>query len=80
MLTLYVRTGCPYCGKVLREAEEMGVTFILKNISEPEIAAELVARGGKQQVPYLVDEANDKEMYESEDIIAYLHESFKTGE
>ncbi len=80
MLTLYVRTGCGYCGKVLQEAEEMGITFNLKNVSDPAVVAELMARGGKQQVPYLVDEENNKEMYESDDIIAYLHESFKTGE
>ena len=76
MPILYVRPGCPYSHKVLLEAEELGVTFELKNVNEPAIADELVSRGGKLQMPYLVDEEHGVEMYESEDIIAHLHESF----
>ena len=32
--------------------------------------------GGKLQVPYLIDTGNGHEMYESDDIISYLHETF----
>ncbi|MDP6450176.1 MAG: glutathione S-transferase N-terminal domain-containing protein, partial [Lentisphaeria bacterium] len=37
---------------------------------------ELRERGGKTQVPYLVDSERDVEMYESEDIIAYIQEHY----
>jgi glutathione S-transferase len=37
---------------------------------------ELRERGGKVQVPYLVDPERDVEMYESEDIIAYIQEHY----
>tara|TARA_B100000809_G_scaffold96394_1_gene94947 strand:- start:894 stop:1094 length:201 start_codon:yes stop_codon:yes gene_type:complete len=37
---------------------------------------ELQERGGKVQVPYLVDPERDIEMYESEDIIAYIQEHY----
>ncbi|HUQ30427.1 MAG TPA: glutathione S-transferase N-terminal domain-containing protein [Candidatus Paceibacterota bacterium] len=72
MLTLYMRPLCPYCIKVLKTAHELGIVFELKNIANPEYAAELRTRGGKQQVPYLVDADRSIEMYESEDIVAYL--------
>ena len=72
MLTLYVKTGCPFCQKVLDAGEELGIAFDEKNIADDAIAAELVSRGGKRQVPYLVDTDRSVEMYESDDIVAYL--------
>ena len=71
-LILYVKTGCPWCQKVLDFATEKGIQFELRNIADPTVAQELINRGGKRQVPYLVDEKNAKEMYESADIIEYL--------
>lgn len=73
MLTLYVKTGCPFCAKVLIEADLLGITFNQKNIADPGVSEELLARGGKVQTPYLVDEEKGVEMYESDDIIDYLH-------
>lgn len=72
MLTLYVRAGCPFCHRVLAVSEELGISFDEKDIADDAVAAELVARGGKRQVPYLVDSDRGAEMYESEDIAAYL--------
>ena len=74
MLTLYVKTGCPFCEKVLAAGGELGVQFEEKNIADPAVAAELIARGGKRQVPYLVDGERSVEMYESGDIVAYIKE------
>jgi len=76
MLTLYVKTGCPFCHKVLDAGGDLGVTFEEKNIADDAVAAELIARGGKRQVPYLVDSERGVEMYESDDIIAYLREHY----
>ena len=75
MLTLYVKAGCPFCRRVLDAAAELGVSLEEKDVADPEVAAELVARGGKLQTPYLVDGARGIEMYESDDIIAYLRET-----
>ncbi len=72
MLTLYVRTGCPFCEKVLDEMAILGIEPALKNIADEGVAKDLVARGGKQQVPYLVDDERKVEMYESNDIVEYL--------
>ncbi|MCR4333955.1 MAG: glutathione S-transferase N-terminal domain-containing protein [Patescibacteria group bacterium] len=76
MLTLYVKTGCPFCHKVLAAGEELGISFEQKNIADDAVAAELIARGGKRQVPYLVDSEKSVEMYESDDIVAYLREHY----
>ena len=75
MLTLYYKPSCPYCKKVLAAAELLGVTFQLKDVNaEDTYATELVAQGGKYQVPFLVDEEHGVKLYESDDIITYLTE------
>lgn len=72
---LYVKTGCPYCHKVLDAAHTLGIAFEERNIADDAVAAELVTRGGKRQVPYLVDDKHGVEMYESDDIVTYLQRS-----
>ena len=74
-LILYVKTGCPWCQKVLNFATEKGIQFELRNIADAGVAEELIARGGKRQVPYLVDRKNTKEMYESAGIVEYIKNS-----
>lgn len=77
MLHLYYRPTCPFCLRVLYTAETYGINLDLKNISSnPDALDELLTKGGKQQVPFLVDESKDKSMYESSDIIAYLEEHY----
>ncbi|OGG60268.1 hypothetical protein A3C89_00705 [Candidatus Kaiserbacteria bacterium RIFCSPHIGHO2_02_FULL_50_50] len=72
MLTLFVKSGCPYCAKVLMAAEELGLSFEEKNIADDAVAEELIALGGTRQVPYLVDSDRSVAMYESDDIVEYL--------
>ena len=74
MLTLYVKTGCPYCAKVLAKLKELGTPFEEKNISDPDVAKELIDKGGKKQVPFLSDHEREISIYESEDIVKYLEE------
>jgi glutaredoxin len=76
MLTLYVKTGCPYCAVALKKVEDLGLTINEKNIADQGVADELVAKGGKRQVPYLVDDEHGVEMYESSDIAAYLEKTY----
>ncbi|MDP1689640.1 MAG: glutathione S-transferase N-terminal domain-containing protein [bacterium] len=76
MVTLYVKTGCPFCNKVLAAGKELGISFEEKNIADDAVAAELVACGGKRQVPYLIDSERDVEMYESGDIVSYLRAQY----
>lgn len=76
MLTLYVKTGCPYCALVLGVVDELGVQVEQKNIADDAVAAELIQRGGKRQVPYLIDSEKNIEMYESDDIAEYLQKTY----
>ena len=71
---LYVYESCPYCRKVFRYMEQAGITLPVKDARDPAVAAELVAIGGKQQVPCLA--IDGKAMYESDDIIRYLEENY----
>ena len=80
MLTLYVKTGCPFCAKVLRKVDELGLEVEKKNIADDAIAAELMERGGRRQVPYLVDSDRNVEMYESDAIFVYLDEYYGGGD
>jgi glutathione S-transferase len=56
-------------------ADNLKITLDLKDISEDESALnELLEKGGKQQVPFLVDTERGVSMYESSDIIDYFKE------
>ncbi|MFC1730765.1 glutathione S-transferase N-terminal domain-containing protein [candidate division KSB1 bacterium] len=76
MLTLYIRTGCPFCAAVQAKVADLSIEVEEKDITDDVIAEELIARGGKKQVPYLVDTDRDVEMYESGDIVEYLGEHY----
>lgn len=79
-LTLYYFESCPFCLRVLRAMELLGVDMALRNIrQEPAYRQELIQGGGKPTVPCLRIENPDGEttwMYESADIIRYLTERF----
>ncbi|NBD73796.1 hypothetical protein GVX82_02015 [Patescibacteria group bacterium] len=76
MLTLYMKTGCPFCEKVRTFTDEHDIAFTEKNIADADVAEELIERGGTRQVPYLVDDTSGVEMYESDDIISYLAQHY----
>lgn len=72
---LYYFPSCPYCQFVLSELPQINQEVTLKNIMENmDYRNELMAGGGKTQVPCLriVDGDNEQWMYESRDIVEYL--------
>ncbi len=83
-LTLYHFATCPYCVKVRRTARRLGLDLEMKNIKRSRTAFdELVAGGGKKQVPCLRIEEPDtpgkdrvRWLYESDDINRYLEANF----
>ena len=77
MLELYQKESCPYCAKVRRAFEELGVDYVIKPMPDGSgRRGELLKLGGKEQVPFLHDTARDVKMYESEDIIQYVTEHY----
>ncbi len=56
-ITLYVKTGCPYCAAKRREFQEKKLAFSEINVSErPEAIPELLRlTGGERLVPVIVE-------------------------
>lgn len=69
---IYIKPGCPYCAKVGAFMEEAGIEMEYRNVLEGTNKEDLVALGGKAQVPCLV--VDGQPMYESMDIISFLSE------
>lgn len=83
-LQLYQFRACPFCVKVRRHLHRLNVPVAVVEASEGTAAREeLVAGGGKRQVPCLRIEQEDGSLewlYESSAINAYLDEQFGMAE
>jgi glutathione S-transferase len=76
-LDLWSFEASPYCRLVREELSSLELPYRLHNVAKGSgKRADLVARGGKMQVPYLADPNTGREMYESADIVAYLRETY----
>jgi glutathione S-transferase len=79
-LTLYNMEGSPYCRKVREVLSELDLQYIVRNVPKGSPKrTELKDRGGKVQVPYLIDPNTDTEIYESDDIVAHLEKQYGLG-
>ncbi|HSN97289.1 MAG TPA: glutathione S-transferase N-terminal domain-containing protein [Candidatus Nanopelagicales bacterium] len=76
-LELYSFEVSPYC-RIAREALcELEIPYLLHNVGKGSPRREaFVARSGKMQVPWLFDPNTDRSMFESADIVAYLHATY----
>lgn len=79
MITLFLKTGCPFSAKVLAVVDAYQIPYEEKNIGTDGVYEELETLGGKRKVPFMVD--GDIMMYESDAIVDYLEKKFmKEGE
>jgi glutathione S-transferase len=77
LLELYQFEASPYCRKVREVLNELDLDYVVHNVAKKSPRRpELVERGGKMMVPYLVDPNTGTEMYESDDIVRYLRETY----
>jgi glutathione S-transferase len=78
LLELYSFEGCPACRRVRRRLTELDLDFIHRSCPKGDSPKrrELVERGSKEQVPYLIDPNTGVEMYESRDIVRYLDKTY----
>ncbi len=72
MIELYISETCPYCRKVMDYFDENDIEYIKHDVSEPRNIKLLLEKGGKSQVPFMVDAEHDMSLYESDDIIDYV--------
>jgi len=81
-LTLYNLPGCPYCAKVKEKLAELDLEY--EKIDVPSShgeRTEVEAVSGQTGVPVLVDPEHGVEgMPESDDIVAYLEETYGGAE
>jgi glutaredoxin len=79
-LALYIFDGCPYCSRVRRVIDELGIDVELRDIFQDQIyLKELNAARGRRTVPVLrIIDANGEErwMPESADIVRYLQTTY----
>lgn len=79
-LALYQFTTCPFCIKVRQEMRRLSLNIALLDAqNSAEHRQTLLAQGGSPKVPCLKISNGDgsvKWLYESKDIIAYLHKQF----
>lgn len=72
-LTLYYKDTCPFCKKVFDYLDDLHKIIPTKNIKgDVEYTEELIAIGGKKQVPCLV--IDGQALYESDAIILWIEE------
>lgn len=77
MITLYYKPTCPFCRRVLAVVDRLQLEVTMNDVSaDTQLADELVSKGGKMQVPYLIDDSTDTALYESDDIVAYLQKQY----
>jgi len=72
MFDLFIMDSCPYCQKVMKYLESKNIKYHKFDTSNKDNVLRLLSIGGKDQVPFLYDEENDKKLYESDDIIDYI--------
>jgi len=79
-LVLYQFRTCPFCVKVRREIRRLSLDIELRDTQRDlQHRAALLQGGGQVKVPCLKitdEQGNSQWMYESSEIIQYLHERF----
>ena len=75
-MMVFVREHCAFSKAVLNQIDTLKIDVEKKFIEDPKVERELMARGGRIQVPFLVDEENDVELYDSDLILHYLDEHY----
>ncbi len=80
-LELYEFEGCPFCRKVREALSILDLDAVVYPCPKngPRFRPEVVRRGGKAQFPYLVDPDHGLELYESDDIVRHLFETYGDG-
>ena len=80
-LTLYRLQACPFCERVVRRLDELGVDYESQFVEPLHSERDVVKRiSGKRTVPAIVDPNTGVTMSESANIVAYLDGTYGDGE
>ncbi len=76
-LTLYRLQACPFCERVVRVLEELGLDYRSRFVEARHSERNVVKRvSGSRTVPALVDERTGVTMSESANIVDYLETTY----
>ncbi|CAI5475414.1 unnamed protein product [Closterium sp. Yama58-4] len=77
-IELYEFEGCPFCRKVREMVSvlDLDVLFYPCPVNGPTYRPKAIEMGGKRQFPYMVDPNTGVSMYESDEIIKYLANTY----
>ncbi|CAL5004717.1 unnamed protein product [Urochloa decumbens] len=80
-IEIYEFEGCPFCRKVREMVSvlDLDVLFYPCPQKGPTFRPKVLEMGGKKQFPYMVDPNTGVAMYESDDIIKYLADTYGDG-
>ncbi|MGM0578531.1 MAG: glutathione S-transferase N-terminal domain-containing protein [Myxococcota bacterium] len=80
-LELYEFEACPFCRKVREALSELDLEYVSRPVPRGEgpKRAFVEREGGRRMFPFLVDPDSGARLYESEDIVSYLHETYGAG-
>ncbi|GAB6879736.1 glutaredoxin [Halorubrum gandharaense] len=76
-ITLYRLQACPYCERVVRVLDRLGLDYRSRYVEPMHSERNVVKRvSGTRSVPAIVDEATGVTMSESANIVAYLERTY----
>ena len=75
LLEVYQFEGCPFCSKIKKKMNDLGLDFIARHVDRDD-RSRVEEVSGQTNVPVLVDPNTDTVMPESSDIIEYLEEHY----
>lgn len=77
-IELYEFEGCPFCRKVREALTMLDLRAMIYPCPKggPTYRAQVLARGGRAQFPYMIDPNTGDELYESSDIIEHLYRNY----
>ena len=79
-LTVYRLQACPYCERVVRKLNDLGLEYDSRFVEARHSRRNVVNRvSGKRTVPALVDERTGVTMSESGNIVEYLEATYGAG-
>jgi len=79
-ITFYRLQACPYCERVTRTLDELGLDYRSRFIEPMHSDRNVVKRiSGKRTVPAIVDERTGVTMSESANIVEYLERTYGEG-
>ena len=76
-LELWSFEASPFCRLARETLSSLEIPYVLHNVGKKSPSRKkFTSRSGKMMVPFLADPNTGKEMFESADIVAYLHETY----